>query len=180
MAVLVALTAQPTLTGFDHVWWVQASAGLAEWGAGLDGPPPGYTDRAAWSVVAMRLTAPGEAVRFDALTELVVGEETLWLRGDGERVRVETGPAPVKPHLRLTCKKGTFYTLAKGQVAVDEAVASGRLVVDGDPDTARLFFELFRLPDGHRTKPIRRPLKGRTRTGASLETEKSSWNAIFW
>lgn len=29
---------------------------------------PGYTDRAAWSVVAMRLTAPGEAARFDTLT----------------------------------------------------------------------------------------------------------------
>lgn len=29
VAVLVALTAQPTLTGFDHAWWVQAGAGLA-------------------------------------------------------------------------------------------------------------------------------------------------------
>ena len=126
-------------------------AGLAEWGAGLGDPPPGYTDRAAWSVVAMRLTAPGEAARFDTLTELVVGEERLWLQGDGERVRVETGRAPVKPGLCLTCEKETFYALAKGQVAVDDAVASGRLVVDGESDTARLFFELFRLPDGQRT-----------------------------
>ncbi|MER7789849.1 MFS transporter [Streptomyces sp. NPDC097640] len=29
VAVLVALTARPTLTGFDHAWWVQAGAGLA-------------------------------------------------------------------------------------------------------------------------------------------------------
>lgn len=126
-------------------------AGLAEWGAGLGDPPPSYTDRAAWSMVAMRLTATGEAARFDTLTELVVGEETLWLQGDGERVRVETGPAPLKPGLRLICDKETFYALAKGQVAVDDAVASGRLVVHGEPDAARLFFELFRLPDGHRT-----------------------------
>jgi hypothetical protein len=78
-------------------------AGLAEWGAGLEDPPPSYTDRTAWSVVAMRPTAPGEAARFDTLTELVVGEEKLWLQGDGERLRVETGPAPVKPKLRLIC-----------------------------------------------------------------------------
>ncbi|WP_328513024.1 hypothetical protein OHB25_01640 [Streptomyces mirabilis] len=78
-------------------------AGLAEWGAGLEDPPPSYTDRTAWSVVAMRPTAPGEAARFDTLTELAVGEEKLWLQGDGERVRVETGPAPVKRKLRLIC-----------------------------------------------------------------------------
>ncbi|MFD4787192.1 winged helix-turn-helix transcriptional regulator [Streptomyces sp. NPDC058459] len=124
-------------------------AGLAGWGAGLEDPPPSYTDRAAWSVVAMRLTATGEAAHFDALTELVVGEETLWLHSDSERVRAETGPAPVKPDLRLICGKETFYALAKGQVAVDDAVASGQLVVDGAPDAARLFFNLFHLPDGH-------------------------------
>ncbi|WP_217575202.1 SCP2 sterol-binding domain-containing protein [Streptomyces sp. GbtcB7] len=81
----------------------------------------------------------------------VLGEEKLWLQGDGERVRVETGRAPVKPGLSLTCEKETFYAFAKGQVAVDEAVASGRLLVDGEPEAARLFFELFRLSDGQRT-----------------------------
>ncbi|MFD8424897.1 winged helix-turn-helix transcriptional regulator [Streptomyces sp. NPDC059466] len=126
-------------------------AGLVEWGTGLADPPPGYTDRVAWTTVAMRLTARAEAARFDTLTELVVSGEALWLRGDGERVRLATGRAPVPPGLRLTCEKETFYALAKGQAAVDEAVASGQLVVDGEPDTARLFFELFRLPDGHRT-----------------------------
>jgi DNA-binding HxlR family transcriptional regulator len=126
-------------------------ASLAEWGGGLEPPPPGYTDRAAWSVLAMRLTAPGKAVGFGTLTELVVGEETLWLQGDGERVRLETGPAPVTPGMRLTCERAMFYALARGQVAVDEAVASGELVVDGDPGTARLFFELFSLPGGRRT-----------------------------
>ncbi len=40
----------------------------------------------------VRLTAPEEAARFDTLTELVVGEETLWLQGDGERVQAKTGP----------------------------------------------------------------------------------------
>ncbi|MFD3456606.1 winged helix-turn-helix transcriptional regulator [Streptomyces sp. NPDC058691] len=129
-------------------------ASLADWGGGLQAPPPGYADRAAWSLVAMRLTAPGEAAGFDTLTELVVGEETLWLQGDGERVRTEVGPAPVKPGLRLTCGKATFYALAKGEVAVDDAMASGELVVEGAPDTARRFFELFSLSGGrHATSP---------------------------
>ncbi|MFD7291483.1 SCP2 sterol-binding domain-containing protein [Streptomyces sp. NPDC059863] len=79
------------------------------------------------------------------------GEETLWLRGDGERVRVETGPVPTTPDLCLIFDKEAFYALAKGLVAVDDAVTSGRLVVKGESDTARLFFELFHLPDGHRT-----------------------------
>lgn len=125
-------------------------ASLASWGGGLGAPPPGYVDRAAWSLVAMRLTAPGEAAGFTTLTELVVGEETLWLQGDGERVRAETGPAPLTPGMRLTCDKATFYALANGQVGVDDAVTSGDLVIEGDADTARLFFELFSLPDGHR------------------------------
>ncbi|MET8291470.1 helix-turn-helix domain-containing protein [Streptomyces sp. NPDC005132] len=129
-----------------------ALAGLAEWGTGLGDPPPSYTDRAACTMVAMRLIAPAEeAARFDTLTELVVGEETLWLQGDGKRVRLETGRAPITPGLRLTCEKETFYDLARGQIAVDGAVASGQLAVDGESETARLFFELFRLPDGHRT-----------------------------
>ncbi|MET7335726.1 hypothetical protein [Nonomuraea sp. NPDC005650] len=63
----------------------------------------------------------------------------------------EYGWGPARCRWRLICGKETFYALAKGQVAVDDAVAAGRLVVDGEPDTARLFFELLRLPDGHRT-----------------------------
>ncbi|MFJ8007292.1 winged helix-turn-helix transcriptional regulator [Streptomyces fagopyri] len=126
-------------------------ASLVEWGEGIGPPPPEYTDRAAWSVLAMRLTAPGEAADFDTVTELVVDEETLWLQGDGERVRLETGPAPVKPGLRLTCGKATLYALAQGRMTVDDAVASGELVVEGDPDRARLFFELFNLPNSSRT-----------------------------
>ncbi|MGW3746043.1 winged helix-turn-helix transcriptional regulator [Streptomyces sp. NPDC005146] len=123
-------------------------ASLADWGGRIGLPPPGYTDRAAWSVLAMRLTAPEEAADFDTVTELVLGAETLWLQGDGERVRIEVGPPRVKPGMRLTCEKATFYALAKGQVSVDDAMVSGDLVVDGNPDNARLFFELFNLPDG--------------------------------
>lgn len=123
-------------------------AGLATWGAGLGDPPAGYAGRAAWSVVAMRLTAPERAAGFTTLTELVIGDETFWVQGDGERVRAETGPAPLTPALRLTADRDTFYALAKGIVGVAEAVSSQRLAVHGDADAARLFFELFSLPDG--------------------------------
>jgi DNA-binding HxlR family transcriptional regulator len=121
-------------------------AGLAVWGAGLGEAPPTYTDRAAWAAVAMRLTAPEEAAGFTTLTELRVGEETLWLQGDGRRVQVRNGQAPSTPGLRLTCDKETFYALGKAQLAVDDAIASGGLVVDGESDAARSFFNLFRLP----------------------------------
>lgn len=120
---------------------------FVDWGAGLEDPPPEYTDRTAWSVTAMRLTAPEEAVGFAALTQLVVGDEEFWLHADGERVRVELGPAPIRPDLRLTCGKETFNSLARGEVTVEHAVATGELVVEGDPDAARSFFEVFTLPD---------------------------------
>ncbi|MGW3746358.1 winged helix-turn-helix transcriptional regulator, partial [Streptomyces sp. NPDC005146] len=40
-------------------------ASLADWGGRIGPPPPGYTDRAAWSLLAMRLTAREEAADFD-------------------------------------------------------------------------------------------------------------------
>lgn len=123
-------------------------AGLAAWGAGLGDPPADYVDRVEWSLVAMRLTASGQAAVFTTLTELVVGDESFWLQGDGKRVRTEIGRAPLTPALRLTCDKETFYALAKGQVSVDAAVADKRLEVQGEMDEARRFFEVFHLPHG--------------------------------
>ncbi|HET6503205.1 MAG TPA: helix-turn-helix domain-containing protein [Amycolatopsis sp.] len=127
-------------------------AGLAQWGAGLDDPPPGYTNHAAWPMVAMRLTAPEQAADFNTLTELTIGDETLWLHGDGKQVRTGTGPAPLPPGLRLTSDTNTFHALAKGRLTVADAVASQRLDVAGELHTARLFFQLFRLPDGQPPK----------------------------
>ncbi|MGW3160058.1 winged helix-turn-helix transcriptional regulator [Streptomyces sp. NPDC001089] len=127
-------------------------ASLVEWGGGLAPPPPGSFDRAVWTMLAMRLTAPGEAVDFDTVTEIAVDGETLWLQGDGERVRLETGPAPVKPGLRLTSGRATFQALATGGVTVDDAMASGELAVQGDADRARLFFDLFSLTNSSPTQ----------------------------
>lgn len=124
--------------------------GLTVWGAGLGDPPPGSVERAAWAVVAMKLTAPGRAAEFRTLTELAIGDETLWLQGDGERVRAEVGAAPLTPALRLTTDQNTFKALARGTLSVDDAVASKRLEVRGEVAAARLFFELFRLPDGEK------------------------------
>jgi DNA-binding HxlR family transcriptional regulator len=126
-----------------------ALAELARWGADLGQAPAGHADRAAWAAVAMRLTAPGEAAGFTTLTQLHVGAETLWLQGDGETVRFEHGPAPLTAALRLTCDKDTFYALGRAELGVDDAVAAGRLTIEGDIEAARAFFELFRLPAGH-------------------------------
>ena len=121
-------------------------AALSEWGSGLPDTPPGYADNPVWSMIALRLRASAEAASFDVLTELTVGGKTVWLQGDGERVRMETGPAPVRPGLRLACAKDTFYALVKGRTTVEDAVSSGRLAIDGDPADSRLFFNLFGLP----------------------------------
>ncbi|MGI5405282.1 winged helix-turn-helix transcriptional regulator [Streptomyces chartreusis] len=127
-----------------------ALAALADWGAGLPEPPSHHTGRAAWIMVAMRLTAPQQAAAFDTITELQVGGEVLWLHGDGSQVRLAVGPAPVTPGLRLTCERATFYALAAGRMTVDEACESGDLAVDGGFAAAALFFTLFNLPAGAR------------------------------
>ncbi|MFE3268098.1 winged helix-turn-helix transcriptional regulator [Streptomyces sp. NPDC059215] len=122
-------------------------ASLADYGGRMGSPPDGFTDRAAWKVLAMCLTASEDGADFGTVTELALGGETLWLQGDGERVRLGIGAAPVKPDVRLTCAKKVLYALAKAQVLVDDAVAAGDLVVEGDLGKARVFFELFRLPN---------------------------------
>ncbi len=120
-------------------------AGLADWGAGLGDPPHGYTARAASRLTAMRLTASEEAARFDTLTQLEVGDEVFWMHGDGERVRLRRGPAPLAPGLRLTCADDTLTALAGGRETVDGAVEKGELGVEGELGRARRFFELFNL-----------------------------------
>ncbi|MEU3188272.1 winged helix-turn-helix transcriptional regulator [Streptomyces sp. NPDC006923] len=155
-----------TLGGPDHIGayelgergeaLIPVLKALVDWGAGLEEPSSEYTSRTAWRMVAMRLTAPEEAVDFDALTQLVVGDEMLWLHGDGNRIRVEVGVAPITPDLRLTCDKETFNVLARGRMTVERAMAAGELTVEGEPDTARVFFELFSLPDRHQS-PVSGP-----------------------
>ena len=121
-------------------------AALSEWGGGLADTPPGYADNPVWSMIALRLRASAGAASFGVLTELTVGGKTVWLQGDGERVRMETGPAPTRPGLRLSCAKDTFYALVKGRTTVEDAVSAGQLAIDGEPGDSRLFFALFGLP----------------------------------
>lgn len=121
-------------------------AALEEWGSGLGATPPGYADNPVWSMIAVRLRASAEAASFDVLTELTVGEKTVWLQGDGERLRMETGPAPTRPGIRLIFEKAAFYGLVKGRGTVEDAISSGRLSIEGDPDDIRRFFTLFKLP----------------------------------
>ncbi|MGR3866999.1 winged helix-turn-helix transcriptional regulator [Streptomyces graminifolii] len=120
---------------------------LVEWGAGLGSSPADYTDRPEWCVVAMSLTAAPEAAEFTTVTELHIGEETLWIQGESHRAHVEMGRAPTNPGLRLSCEKETFYDLAKKRTTVDSAIEAGDLTVDGDVRQARRFFDVFSLPE---------------------------------
>ncbi|SEE35304.1 helix-turn-helix domain-containing protein [Streptomyces sp. KS_5] len=121
-------------------------ASLAEWGADVEETSPEYADRTSWRLVAMRLTAPQDAAQFNALTQLVVDDEVFWLIGDGEQAQVHRGIAPLRPDLRLLCNRDTLTLLAKGRVSVEDAMAAGDLVVEGEPGDAQAFFDVFTLP----------------------------------
>jgi putative sterol carrier protein len=45
----------------------------------------------------------------------------------------------------LTADLGTFLSLGAGQLALDEAVASGEIRVDGDPNAGRRLMEICDL-----------------------------------
>lgn len=136
-------------------------AGLAQWGAGLEAPPTDYADRTRWALFAMRAGAAEAGAVFDTVTELVVGEETFWMYGDGTQNQLRVGPAPVRPGLRLSCSRATLHALAAHRVSVAAAAASGDLTVDGDIDTATAFFAVFALPET--AADVAKPRRGKKR-----------------
>jgi len=120
---------------------------LVQWAAGLPAPPPDYENRTRWALFAMRATAADRGAAFDTVTELIIGDDPFWMYGDGAHVLLRSGPAPVRPGLRLRCSQATLHAVATRRTTVAAATASGDLIVDGDIDTATEFFAVFAIPD---------------------------------
>jgi DNA-binding HxlR family transcriptional regulator len=124
---------------------------LADWGAGLPTAPKDFTRRTEWALLAMKWAAGQAGACFDTVTELHIDDEVFWLHGDGSQVQLRAEPAPVRAVLKLSCSRLTLQALATGQLSVDNAAASGDLLLNGDPKDAAAFFQTFRLPAGPST-----------------------------
>ena len=120
---------------------------LGMWGAKALGPPaPGTFPGRAALIVALRGTfdcdAPGvRDLRVEIRLEQVsVNVEVL------ERHLTFPEEPSRRGHTVLDTSPETFSELFAGSVDVDDAVAGGRLRVDGSVREARRFFRVFRLP----------------------------------
>jgi DNA-binding HxlR family transcriptional regulator len=119
---------------------------LTTWGLEHVPLPEGAEGRASWIVYAMTAARPGGPVCPDGLVELVVGDETLWVRTKDGRASAALGPAPLGPDLRVRTDLPTIAELASGRATPAAAIRTGLLDVDGPRALATAFFRAFRLP----------------------------------
>jgi DNA-binding HxlR family transcriptional regulator len=120
---------------------------LGLWGYDLAPYDPERATRASWALLSMQTRADPQAVaELDALVELHVDEEVLWVRSSDAGADVRLGQAPTPPDLTVTCDGPTFGAMAIGQLSPTAALRDGRLKIEGDRRLLTRFFTVYRLP----------------------------------
>jgi len=119
---------------------------LGLWGAqSLGEPPEGFASD------LHSLTFPLRAM-FQERTE---GEHRFQIRRGEESLNVVVSHGTVcfpndpsfEPDAILEMPAGLVLAIAKGYETFDSAVESGNLRIEGSPEKARRFFEIFKMPD---------------------------------
>jgi DNA-binding HxlR family transcriptional regulator len=117
---------------------------MARWGARSLGPPSTDDDfDHEWGLNAFPALLYPERAR--GLTEtyvIAVGDDVFSVALEDGRLRAELG-AVEDPDLAAAMDFGTFYELASGDLAPQEALADGRVRIEGDPATLARFFQIF-------------------------------------
>lgn len=107
---------------------------LARWGLVLlTEKPPGESWRPEWSILAMQATFRPEAAR--GISEeyaFEVAGESFHARVRDGKVTTGLGPGS-SPAMTLHADVETFLGVANGTMTVEEAVATGRYRIEGDP-----------------------------------------------
>ena len=106
---------------------------LSRWGSRLIGELQDEDElRPAWVMVALRsLLEPGAACGPREAYELRIDGETFHLRVGGGAVEARQGPAD-DPDVVISGDAGAFLALTAGRLAVEEALGSGRIRIEGD------------------------------------------------
>lgn len=125
-----------------------ALEGLALWGLELLADEPGSSwMRPAWATLCMRAGADaGAAGRLQGTFAFVVEGETFHVAADGDEIVVRDGPPPMSPDVQMTSDLPTYLALATRAMTREEAVAAGRLELDGDPARFDALLADFHLP----------------------------------
>ena len=119
---------------------------LARWGARTLGPPkPGDELEPDWGLNAIPALFDAAAARdLDATWVLEVGDDVFTARIADSSVRASCGPAEdADAVIKLDLE--TFYWLVVGELDPEEALASGRATVDGDPAVLEQFVRVLNI-----------------------------------
>lgn len=108
---------------------------LSRWGAKLVGDPrDGDRSRPAWAATALRsLFEPGATVGLRETYEFRIDGEAFHLRIDDGAVEARQGPAE-SPDVVVIGASKTFLSLCAGQLTPEDALESGEIRTEADPD----------------------------------------------
>ncbi len=127
-----------------------ALAAIARWGvrrrrSGL--ARPGATFRAAWAMFPLSYMADTAAAAGVRETyEFRVEDEVFHLRVDDGRVDPFSGPSERKPDLVVTMDLATLLDLLGDAATAGEALAAGRIALDGPPEAIGHAFAILAGP----------------------------------
>lgn len=120
---------------------------LARWGLPLlteRGPDEAW--RPEWSILAMQATfRPGEAAGVEEEYAFVVDGEAFHARVEDGSVSTGMGTGR-DPAMILNTDAETFLAVANGTMSIEEAVATGRFEIAGDPEALERCARIFSLP----------------------------------
>ena len=117
---------------------------LARWGLAVMGRPrPNDHWSAEWNPLALAARFNADrAAGIDALYEYDVGGHVFHARICNQSIETKLGPA-WDPDVRLVTDETTFFDVAAEKLSVEQAVESGRLSLEGEPEAVRTSLELF-------------------------------------
>ena len=128
---------------------VSVLAAMAEWGMTMLGEPRSHDEvRGEWIVLGLAVTAPAPDVADGTTYELHIDGEVLHVQVRDGNLQPHHGPAD-DPDAVLTVDATALADLSAGRLDIDDALAAGRVTVDGNKDAARRLLTSFSgLPNG--------------------------------
>ncbi|WP_405164817.1 winged helix-turn-helix transcriptional regulator [Nocardia sp. NBC_01499] len=121
--------------------------GLASWGLShIASYEQDGLVRAEWARLALEaMVAVGPQPEVDESYEFRIGDEVFHVRCENHTARVVEGNPPNEPALVVTADPETFIRIGTEQVAILDAVLSGRVVIAGDTNSLSRCLRLLDL-----------------------------------
>ena len=102
--------------------------------------------RPVWAAAGPRIIfRPEKAAGVHETYEVRIDDDVFHVRVDDGRREVERGPAR-EPDLVMSCDTETWIAMGSLSVTPADAVATGRLKIEGSPTALANFARIFRAP----------------------------------